>query len=255
MCCFVEPVEHVADTRIFARVDDGEQVLVYAMALETRLDNAMVLPVPVARHNGAAELSFINLEHYPDFFADMAALFPVTLGEDLMECLAAGSVLEVESVGAFEASFVPSTRDFARLDPRFRLPEGVWKKLPQYRDYAFAVFQLKKGRLDVHPMAFRFQTSLPGVLYFPTVHIHDGIVHEAAGFDHILYAQKTEGMSWERSETLPKEMMAISRHAVDLTQGLVVDDLPVYRRILWGDLPNRDVMLPGWEPESSESTL
>lgn len=256
MCCFAGSVESVSDTRIFARLDDGEQVLVYAMSLETRLDNAMVLPVPAAHHNGEAGLRFINLERYPDFFTDMAALFPVMHSYDeVLEDALLASFLEVESVGAFEASFVPSIRDFVRLDPRFRLPEGVWKKLPQYKDYAFAVFQLKKGRFDVHPMAFRFRTSLPGVLFFPTVHVHDGMVHPKARFDHTLYAQKAEGMRWKRSEALPKEKMAISRDGADLTQGLVVGDLPVYRRILMGYLPNRDMLLPGWEPEPSESAL
>jgi hypothetical protein len=38
-------------------------------------------------------------------------------------------------------------------------------------------------------MAFEFERSDPERLFFPTVHVHDGQVHETAVFDHALYAQ------------------------------------------------------------------
>ena len=64
--------------------------------------------------------------------------------------------LKVVEVGSFVASFVPAVKDFSRLDEQFRLPDGTWDKLPQYKDYGFAVFKLKKGEQKVHPMAFEF---------------------------------------------------------------------------------------------------
>jgi hypothetical protein len=47
------------------------------------------------------------------------------------------SKLEVIQVGDFEASFVPTVKDFSRLDERFRLPSAVWD-LPN-RDTFLAV--------------------------------------------------------------------------------------------------------------------
>ena len=38
------------------------------------------------------------------------------------------------TVGAFEASFVPSMDDFNRLDPRFRISQEVWKQCPEPMD-------------------------------------------------------------------------------------------------------------------------
>lgn len=255
MCCFSGPVEYVSNTKIFARSENGHQVLAYEMSLGTRAENAMILPIPVAAGGGEKAVRFVSLEGYPEFFNDMERLFPkvVTLSEntDSRFEASAGAVLEVHAVGAYEASYVPSIQDFERLDPRFRLPTGVWARLPKYQDYGFSVFQLKPGRMEVHPMAFRFETRCPGCLFFPTVHIHDGTVHAMADFDHTLYAQKGEEMSWERSLSPAKETMqtGLSLGGIgDKTQGLVVRDLPVYRRIISGNLPNRDVEMPGWEP-------
>jgi hypothetical protein len=102
---------------------------------------------------------------------------------------AAGYSLKVVSVGAYDASFVPTIADFSRLDARFRLPEGVWAKLPGYADFGFAVFKLKPGNAQVHPMAFSFPTALADTVFFPTLHIHDGEVHAKERFDHTLYLQ------------------------------------------------------------------
>ena len=126
--------------------------------------------------------------------------------------------LEVVEVGSFEASFVPAIKDFARLDERFRLPTSVWEKLPQYKDYGFAVFKLKKGASKVHPMAFEFPRALKDVLFFPTVHIHDGTVPAKAKFDHSLFCQM-EGeapLMWEESPGLADGFMKVKE-----TQGII----------------------------------
>ena len=62
---------------------------------------------------------------------------------------ASASKLEVVRVGNFEASFVPTQKDFSRLDERFRLPKAAWKLLPAYESYGFAVFKLKPGAMKV----------------------------------------------------------------------------------------------------------
>ena len=87
MCIFSQSIELVSDTHIFARVVNGTQFLAYEMRLSTLMENAMILPVPVAHGVGEDALEFISLEDYPDFFDDLDALFPpetlVSLGLDL----------------------------------------------------------------------------------------------------------------------------------------------------------------------------
>ena len=54
-------------------------------------------------------------------------------------------------------------------------------------------------------MAFSFPRRDPGQLFFPTLHVHDGQVHETAAFDHTLYCQldaPAGPMQWERSAAL-----------------------------------------------------
>lgn len=242
MCMFSLRVQYVRGTRIFARLDGGRQVLVYEMRLSTPAEVAMILPLPVARGAGEAALDFIDLSDYPRFFDDMARCFEVkTRGPRA----AGAEPLAVRRVGAFEASFVPSTADFGRLDERFRLDEGVWRALPEYTDYGFAVFQLAAGESRVHPMAFWFPTREPGSLFYPTVHVHDGLVHERARFDHILYAQGLERTrdDWRGSMYAAGECMSLGGVTPDQSVGTVLADAPLLKLTLEGVLENRDTRL------------
>ena len=146
-------------------------------------------------------------------------------------------------VGSFNASFVPTVKDFSRLDAQFRLPEGVWEKLGQYSKHGFAVFKLRKGNSKIHPMAFTFPTALTGKLFFPTVHIHDGEVHERAKFDHVLYCQrlpeeKFSLMDWEESASLPHTELDLAA-----ARGIVHPKYHIHRRTLRGKLRNEDIVL------------
>jgi hypothetical protein len=155
-------------------------------------------------------------------------------------------MLEVVPVGDFEASFVPTEKDFSRLDERFQLPAGTWEKLPDYQDYGFAVFKLKPGLQQLHPMSFSFPRRDGGSLFFPTVHIHDGKVHKKAEFDHVLYCQPREGEPlkfvrgsvWEESQGHARNFMKPAQ-----TQGVVDADQHCYKRPLHGNLPNRDTVV------------
>ncbi len=133
MCCFSGPVREVYGTKIFGRIEGGDQYLVYEMIFSAESDVAMVLPIPVVPGSAEDAVRFINLESYKRFFADLDHLFSQHTDLELMALLsdepAAGAVLEVHEVGAFEASFVPTISDFARLDLRFRLPDQVWGEL------------------------------------------------------------------------------------------------------------------------------
>lgn len=195
MCCFSKPVDVVADTNIFARESkDGGQFLVYSMKFKSGEDLAMILPVPTPKASPEDAVKFISLKKYENFFDDLRSGFPQPKPGRGPHAggLPPANTLTVVEVGDFIASFVPAVKDFARLDARFRLPDGVWDTLPQYKDFGFAVFKLKKpekGQSKVHPMAFEFPRADKKVLFFPTVHIHDGKVHAKAGFDHSLFSR------------------------------------------------------------------
>ncbi len=250
MCCFSKPVSSVHDTNIFVRAGEhGREFLAYSMSLEAAQDLAMILPIPVAEGTGEKAVEFIDLKDYPEFFGDLRSGFPmpVTAGKfRLGRSLDSASLpkLEVVQVGNFEASFVPTVNDFARLDERFRLPTDTWQKLPQYHTYGFAVFKLKSGEQRVHPMAFSFPRRDPGELFFPTVHIHDGKVHARARFDHVLYCQPHKndypsfGGQWDESRTPAQGFMNLSK-----TKGLIEPDQHCYKRELHGQLANRDTVL------------
>ncbi len=264
MCCFSRTVVEVSGTRIFARpMDDGQQALVYSLKLAADEALAMILPIPVPPESADDAVRFVDLSAYPKIFDDLEKAFPPppaaqSFGPPTRSMFQSQAKrLEVHTVGKFEASFVPRLADFSRLDPRFRLADGVFDSLPQYRDFGFAVFQLKdfgKGIVDrvkgllgahkaetseIHPMAFVFPRRDPKSIFFPTVHVHDGEVHPTAHFDHVLYLQADFAAPhagwWAGTE--PKDV-DLSRAA-----GLVRGDQRLCKRGMRGDLPNQDTVL------------
>jgi hypothetical protein len=243
MCCFSRPVEQVANTRIFARDSrDGKQYLVYSMALKAKEDLAMILPLPTPKDSKEDALRYISLEKYPKFFEDMQTGFELPPPRGLRDApdVKSEPKLKVVEVGSFEASFVPAVKDFARLDERFRLPTEVWDRLPAYQDWGFAVFKLKSGAKQIHPMAFEFPRANPKQLFFPTVHIHDGQVHEKASFDHALYCQSGSAKMTGWKESLRPAGMFLN--AVE-SQGLIDSGKHCYFRGMKGHFKNEDIVV------------
>jgi hypothetical protein len=235
------PRVRVADTSIFARFGDaGVQCLAYSMELSAAGDVAMILPLPVVPGSGEGAVTFVSLERHARFFETMRLLFEIPATRDSAskrrpKFLPLVPKLKVHEVGSFEASFVPTMSDFARLDERFRLPDAIWRGLGDYADWGFAVFRLKAGkRKHIHPMALRFLTRDRGRLFFPTVHVHDGKVHARARFDHALYYQTSGADAGD-----PRAFMRPSEDY----EGLVARDHHVFRRELRGTLPNRDTWI------------
>lgn len=249
MCCFSQPVEHVSRTRIFARptVKD-RQVVVYQMQFSAGEALAMILPVPIQAGADPKEFKFINLSAYPKFFEDLKSGFPEFVPPpELLRRYggtpAASEKLEVFQVGAFEASFVPTLADFSRLDERFRIDPEIWRRLPGYDRMGFAVFKLKPGRQEVHPMCFSFPRADPTKLFFPTLHIHDGTVHPVEEFDHDLYAQGNDQQSpavlrWRESDRVASQFMKTDR-----TAGILHNNAHVYLRRIQGLFKNEDFYL------------
>ena len=249
MCVFSGSVDHVGSTRILAASLEERQSLVYQMSLSTARAVAMILPVPTPPDSAQSAVQFIDLSGYPELFDHVEAAFPVPRSSSFVA--QSGAALPVHRVGDFIASFVPSLDGFERLDRRFRLPSGLVDAVPAYRDYGFVVFQLAEsgglldrllGRAqtkDFHPMAFTFVRRDPSVLFFPTVHVHDGAVHEQAAFDHLLYAQCDrcpEG--WPESPGGLEEHASMARACGALRPG------PVSRRRIVGTHLNADVTVP-----------
>ena len=137
---------------------------------------------------------------------------------------------------------MPSVKDFARLDARFRMPEGVWDQLPQYQSFGFAVFKLKRHAHTVHPMAFEFPRADTSKLFFPTVHVHDGVVRAEAKFDHELYCQDEGHLSgrqgWRESHQPARAFANIKR-----AKGLLDRDGHCYFKRLFGRLKNQDTVV------------
>lgn len=248
MCCFSRKVDLVADTNIFARASkEGRQYLVYSMRFKAGEDLSMILPIPTPKGTAEDAVKFINLEKYPHFFDDLRKGFPEPETKNSRGPAKGGlglkdePKLKVVEVGSFIASFVPAIKDFARLDERFRLPTGIWDKLPQYKNWGFAVFQLKKGEMKVHPMAFEFPRANRKQLFFPTVHIHDGTVPAKAGFDHMLFCQidGEDIMMWDESPQPAEIFMSRIREA----QGIIDPKAHCYRKVLKGRFDNKDVLI------------
>jgi hypothetical protein len=193
---------------------------------------------------------FISLKEYATFFDAMRQGFPQPRSRapsNDVSGLKTEPKLPVVEVGDFGASFVPAIKDFARLDDRFRLPDTAWEKLPQYRDYGFAVFKLKEGEAQkqqkVHPMAFEFPRANPRRLFFPTVHIHDGQVHPDAEFDHALYCQTTGGEALPMNQWTESFGLASQFLKVDQTAGIVDGNDHVYVRSIRGMRKNEDTLV------------
>ncbi len=252
MCCFtvLTPLSlvgrlfakrvHVSHTNVFARmVRPGVQGLAYSMNLRTSQEIAMVLPLPMAPGGGEDAVSFVDLSAHPQMFSEFHYLFEpeVMRAKGGLSLARSQSTLVVHDIGSFIASYVPTRADFARLDPRFRMPEVLFEAVPRYADYGFAVFQLKPGTVTVHPMGLTFPTRDHRV-FFPTVHVHDGRFHTRAKFDHALYYQVpriTKIGDGQADGEVPSFQLPRASYA-----GLVDETRPLVRRILRGTLPNDD---------------
>lgn len=263
MCCFAGPVQSVTNTNLFARMSGkGTQMLAYQMEFETEKENAMILPLPVAMPAREDSLRFVSLKEYEHFFRDLNNAFPEIRprsrsfnSRSLLPTAAIDSPLVVHEVGDFVASFVPTMRDFSRLDQRFVIPKSSWDKIPHYSDYGFAVFQLKSLKGKPHPMAFEFETRLQDEIFFPTVHIHDGEVHQREHFDHTLYLQnaafdqvcgdyQNRGVKDPQTGFVRSKDVARRYCKTEKSAGLLNPDLLVHRIEMRGQLENKDILAP-----------
>jgi len=241
-------VSDVSGTDIFARVDGERQYLAYQMSFSSNQQTAMILPIPVARDAGDDAVEFLALDDYPHFFHDLARHFEGLRSPLLLGSTDVRTSLRVQRVGAFEASFVPSLNEWDRLDERLRIPDIVWRQVPAYESFGFVVFKLQAGtHVNVHPMAFSFPTRDPATVFFPTVHIHDGVLHDTAAFDHLLYMQNKPSRLVSPGSPpffwMPSEVPASRYLTTKRTRGLVDPKGPCFQSSLQGVWKNSDVLV------------
>jgi len=257
MCCFsvtepagliqrlFAPKLHVSATNIFARmIAAGVQGLAYGMNLDAPEEVAMILPLPVRPNSGEDAVRFVDLQAHPDMFEQLAALFdviePMSRGGLVPAAEQSRATLVVHQVGSFIASYVPTRFDFDRLDRRFQPARVLFDAVPHYKDYGFAVFQLKPGKQTLHPMAFTFPTRELEKLYFPTVHLHDGRFHARAKFDHALYYQHPRAR--QQGGRFEGDPVSFLMPQTDYS-ALVDKSRPLLRRNLYGRRPNQDTWI------------
>jgi hypothetical protein len=138
---------------------------------------------------------------------------------------------------------VPTVHDFDRLDPRFRLPPTVWSELPVH-DFGFAVFKLRetarRGRASTR-WRCASRPATPARIFFPTIHIHDGKVHDQARFDHALYYQRRDG-SHDAGHERPNFPELVTR-AAERSAGVLHREWPLARATLTGRRANTDTWI------------
>lgn len=239
MCCFSRPINDVSATKIFCSMSGKRQFIVYSMDLDSDEDVAMVLPIPASV---GSSVDFISFEHYPKFFDDMYRGFEIIAKALSLNArdISVNDTLKVEKVGAYEASFVPTANDFDRLDRRFSIPSKIWNQIERYEHFGFVVFRLAAGKKSFHPMAFSFETEIPERIFFPTMHIHDGEVHEYADYDHTLYYQPDQilpDVGWRESNSQAESFIDIAR-----ARGVVDGSKHIYSRGIHGKFENVDIL-------------
>ena len=260
MCCFSQPVRSVSQTRVFGRLTNHKsQFVAYQMQYKSDTANAMILPIPVRKDANEDSIRFLDLSSYPEFFDDLERGFsvePSLAQADSVQSLSrsAKEVLKVHKVGGFEASFVPTASHFSNLDPRFSIAKNIWDKIPKYADYGFVVFRLHKIAGEPHPMAFEFDSRITDAAFLPTVHIHDGEVHQQEDFDHALYIQHPEmdeaagdyqgHKLWDLSTAWVRSKGAAGNYVdVDRAAKLVDGNLLLHRKIMKGKHANEDQII------------
>lgn len=235
MGCFSGTVSRVANTRLFARVTpDATQFLVVQLEYTAPNDFALIVPLPTPLDANADAVRFLRFSNYAEFFSDLENGFPLTRNAPASGNQAQRVVTNL--VGSFDASFVPSQQALAHLDERFRIPAEIWKQLPEYSEFGFAVFKLRAGTNTVQPLAFEFPTRNPQLLYFPTMHIQNGKAPEEANFDHDLFCQARAG--WLRSYDVAGSFMDVER-----AQGVIAPNERVSRMTVQGRHPNSDILV------------
>lgn len=189
MCIIQGENVHVSNTcLLISPTTNGQQLTVYANTVKldnSRVQGAMILPYPSGQL-----ATFINLQGCENLFTELATVFtPLSRSVNFFtnQC---DSLLEVENVGSYNVSNVPSLDDFPRLNREiFTIDPRVFNCLQEYyrEGFSFVVCQLQADA-EYHPFAYIHNRQPNGQLFIPTRHFHlgeDGQNH--TDWDHQIY--------------------------------------------------------------------
>lgn len=233
MCISSREVKECHATRVFVRRHAATQT--QFVAIETVVDDgsdeplAVVVPVPCTR-----KPTLIDMSMTPNFFDNMAsACAPPPRGRGTARSKSLKRTLDVERVGSYECSFVPTSADMENIDALYRAPTTV---MEEYKEgYCFLVFKLSKGRQH-HPFAFSFISPLDYV-HVPMRRTHEGL------FDHVVYIQSLEPPTL----TIGEDVFQATRETdngefrVRSSATTILNQYyPIWRVVLKGDYANTD---------------
>ena len=191
MCIMASPVRSVSDTRIFVGTNGAltQQLTVYQMAVQlsifTGKGNAMILPVPVGTA-GAKSIKLVDLSAVPTFFEPFVAAFKEqSRGFGMSKGISRS--LEVQRVGNYDVSVVPTVDDVKRLNRNvFEVsPDTEAVLRTEYPvGFAFLVAQLRESG-NFHPLAY-LSPVVGGKMFVPTRHAH-GPEKGLPKWDHLIF--------------------------------------------------------------------
>eukprot|EP01128_Nolandella_sp_AFSM9_P009118 TRINITY_DN5756_c0_g1_i1.p1 TRINITY_DN5756_c0_g1~~TRINITY_DN5756_c0_g1_i1.p1 ORF type:complete len:285 (-),score=44.64 TRINITY_DN5756_c0_g1_i1:87-941(-) len=235
MCIFNTKVGVVRSTKILvAATAKGRQVTVYENAVsvvggntrkpgqygkkaaleeqvrEERNNNAMILPCPLTE---GSDIIPLNLSRDSFSFANLDKGFPE---KPQLRSNARGSTnsfsfekkLEVVQIGAYSVSIAKSLVDLSRIDTGvFKVNESI---LPALRErysvrFGFVICAFNPAnKIEPHPIGYVHDPPESKNLFVPTLHIHDGKVHQKENFDQNIYSVNTDEQSGQSPADLEK---------------------------------------------------
>lgn len=209
--CIMAWDANVSGTNIFAAVNGDRQILVYQASVEYDDNdgedkNAIILPVP----GESDDIDLVDMSGNEEFFETLNANFRRstfgTRGVGEGDYLG-GDFLEVQDVGAYQVSIVPSVADLERINPDLFVMNDVTKntiRANYAKGYAFVVAVLKPGRFQ--PLCYTHKALPNGKVFVPTRHEH-GESKGRPSWDHSitvnLDVQKNIFASYTGPKTVP----------------------------------------------------
>lgn len=192
MCVISGPVNSVASTKIFTMPsrDGSRQLVVYSNAVDTPVDNVMILPVP--------RPETVEFERVPDeLFVQCASSFfkevTLSVNRGLLPDL------EVRSHGSYSVVLAASVADLDRVPTSFtQLTREVTNFLAsEYpHGFGFLLCKLKDGHTEYTPFAYSHAIGFGDRLFTPTKHFHmdsyGSIDTGSADWDHEIYTALTD---------------------------------------------------------------
>lgn len=216
--CIINYDAEVSGTKIFVAPDskNKNQITVYSNKVKTDINNMMILPVP-----NPNTVKFIDLTKYKNLFLDLSLSFhdPRILGNSQRSDSSHQSYIEVQSVGSYYASIIPSINHINLIDKTVFgvINPGIIQLLRKYysKNYGFVICKLKSGVHEYHPFAYSHKIQDSGKLFVPTRHQHHGEQEENySHWDHAIYSFNT-GIYTE----LPQQPIKLKYHLIPFDFG------------------------------------